>query len=172
MQHYVIRLSVASDRSAVFSGQQYSWNIGESGVKLHNIEIVITITFLRSLFIACHLTLTTTTVTRKEPLVLPTSRRQLHSLLSFWRVHVVQFPLLHVIIWLLDKKVEFAGCILPSSCKVRICCFSAKHATLKRKSKDWLVRNQDNVSECGDASIHELLFYWASTLKIQLSMLV
>jgi hypothetical protein len=42
---------------------------------------------------------------------------------------------------------------------IRICCFSAKHATLKRKNKDWLVGNQDNVSECGDASIHELLFY-------------
>ena len=30
-----------------------------------------------------------------------------------------------------------------------ICCFSAKHAALKRKSKDWLVLNQDNVSEWG-----------------------
>ena len=28
-----------------------------------------------------------------------------------------------------------------------ICCFSAKHAALRRKSKDWLARNQDNVSE-------------------------
>jgi hypothetical protein len=26
------------------------------------------------------------------------------------------------------------------------CCFSAKHAALKRKSKDWMARNQDNVS--------------------------
>jgi len=32
-------------------------------------------------------------------------------------------------------------------CKIGICCFSAKHAALKRKSKDWLARNQDNVSE-------------------------
>ena len=31
-----------------------------------------------------------------------------------------------------------------------ICCFSAKHAELRRKSKDWLGRNQDNVSEWGD----------------------
>ena len=31
--------------------------------------------------------------------------------------------------------------------KIAICCFSAKHAALRRKSKDWLVRNQDNVSE-------------------------
>ena len=26
------------------------------------------------------------------------------------------------------------------------CCFSDKHAVLKRKSNDWLARNQDNVS--------------------------
>ena len=30
--------------------------------------------------------------------------------------------------------------------KIGICCFSAKHAALKRKSKDWLARNQSNVS--------------------------
>jgi hypothetical protein len=27
-----------------------------------------------------------------------------------------------------------------------ICCSSAKYAALRRKSKDWLVRNQNNVS--------------------------
>ena len=37
--------------------------------------------------------------------------------------------------------------------KIGICCFSAKHAALRRKSKDWLARNQDNVSESGDMSI-------------------
>jgi hypothetical protein len=42
--------------------------------------------------------------------------------------------------------------------KIGICCFSAKHAALRRKSKDWLARNQDNVSEWGDMSIHRLLF--------------
>jgi hypothetical protein len=50
--------------------------------------------------------------------------------------------------------------------KIGICCFSAKHAALRRKSKDWLNRNQDNVYEWGD------MFQWASTIKIQLSMLV
>jgi len=30
--------------------------------------------------------------------------------------------------------------------KIGICCFSAKHAALRRKCKDWLARNQDNVS--------------------------
>ena len=40
--------------------------------------------------------------------------------------------------------------------KIGICCFSTKHATLKRKSKDWMARNQDNVSEWGDMSIRGL----------------
>ena len=42
--------------------------------------------------------------------------------------------------------------------KIGICCFSAKHAALRRKSKDWLARNQENVSEWGDMFIHRLLF--------------
>ena len=29
--------------------------------------------------------------------------------------------------------------------KIVMCCFSAKHAALRRKGKDWLVRNEDNV---------------------------
>ena len=41
---------------------------------------------------------------------------------------------------------------------IGICCFSAKHAALRRKSKDWLARNQDNVSKWGDMSICRLLF--------------
>ena len=42
--------------------------------------------------------------------------------------------------------------------QIGICCFFAKHAALRRKSKDWLARNQDNVFEWGDISIHALLF--------------
>ena len=42
--------------------------------------------------------------------------------------------------------------------KIGICCFSVKHAALRRKSKDWLARNQENVSEWGDMFIHRLLF--------------
>ena len=38
--------------------------------------------------------------------------------------------------------------------KIGICCFSAKHAALRRKSKDWLAWNQDNVSKWGDMSMH------------------
>ena len=42
--------------------------------------------------------------------------------------------------------------------EIGICCFSAKHATLIRKSKDWLARNQNNVSEWSDMSTRGLLF--------------
>ena len=34
--------------------------------------------------------------------------------------------------------------------KIAVCCFSAKHAALRRKNKDWLARNQNNVSEWND----------------------
>ena len=37
-------------------------------------------------------------------------------------------------------------------------CFSGKHAALRRESKDWSARNQDNVFEWDDMSIHGLLF--------------
>jgi hypothetical protein len=46
-----------------------------------------------------------------------------------------------------------------------ICCFSANHAALRRKSKDLLARNQDNVSEWSDMSIRRLLFQRTSTIK-------
>ena len=29
--------------------------------------------------------------------------------------------------------------------KIGICCFSTKHAALRRKIKDWLARNQDHI---------------------------
>ena len=45
--------------------------------------------------------------------------------------------------------------------KIGICCFSAKHATLRRKSKDWLARNQNNVSEWIDMSTRGLLFQFS-----------
>ena len=54
--------------------------------------------------------------------------------------------------------------------KIGICCFSAKGAALRRKSKDWLVRNQNNVSEWSDMPTRGLLFQLVSTIKIQLSV--
>ena len=41
-----------------------------------------------------------------------------------------------------------------------ICCFSAKHTALRRKSKNWMARNQDNVSVWDDMSIRGLLSQW------------
>jgi len=56
--------------------------------------------------------------------------------------------------------------------KIGICCFSAKLAAIRRKSKDWLDWNQDNLSEWGDMSICGMLFQWARTIKTNLSVLV
>ena len=42
--------------------------------------------------------------------------------------------------------------------KIGICCFSAKHAALRSKSKDWMARNENNVSEWSDMSTSGLLF--------------
>ena len=56
--------------------------------------------------------------------------------------------------------------------EIGICCFSAKQAALRRKSQDWLARNQNNVSELSDMSTHGLLFQCASTMQIKLSVLV
>jgi hypothetical protein len=50
--------------------------------------------------------------------------------------------------------------------EIGICCFSTKHTTLRKKSKDWLARNQDNVSEWGDTSIRGLLSQRASIIEI------
>jgi hypothetical protein len=43
-------------------------------------------------------------------------------------------------------------------CKIGVCCFSAKHVALRRKSKYWLAWNQDNVSKWVDMSIRGQLF--------------
>ena len=42
--------------------------------------------------------------------------------------------------------------------EIGICCFFAKHAALSSKSKDWLDRNHNNVSEWSDISTRGLLF--------------
>ena len=42
--------------------------------------------------------------------------------------------------------------------EICICGFSTKPAALRRKSKDWSTRNQDNVSEWGDMLIRGLLY--------------
>jgi len=49
---------------------------------------------------------------------------------------------------------------------------SAKFAALRRKSKGWLAQNQYDVLELSNMSTHRLLFQWASTIKILLSIFV
>ena len=41
---------------------------------------------------------------------------------------------------------------------IGMCFFSTKHAALRRKGKDWLARNQNNVSEWSNMSTCGLLF--------------
>ena len=48
--------------------------------------------------------------------------------------------------------------------KIAICCFSAKHAPLRRKNRDWLARNQ-NVSEWSEMSTRELLFHYKNPTR-------
>ena len=48
---------------------------------------------------------------------------------------------------------------------IGICCSSAKHTELRSKSKDWLARNQNDVSNWSDMYTRGLLFQWASTIK-------
>ena len=42
--------------------------------------------------------------------------------------------------------------------EIGICCFSAKHTALMRKSKEWLALNRNNVSEWSKMSTGGLLF--------------
>ena len=46
---------------------------------------------------------------------------------------------------------------LTNDLKIGICSFSVKHAALRRKSKDCLIQNQNNVSEWSDMSTRKLL---------------
>ena len=62
----------------------------------------------------------------------------------------------------LASRAVYSGFQPPSSqtknYRIGICCFSTKHTALRRKSKDWLAQDQDNVSEWGDMSTRGLLF--------------
>jgi hypothetical protein len=62
------------------------------------------------------------------------------------------------------QSEEIAGLVKPDY-KINFWCFSANHAALRNKSKNWMARNQ-NVSEWSDIlSIRGLLFQWASTIE-------
>ena len=54
--------------------------------------------------------------------------------------------------------------------KIGICCFLARHATFRRKSKDWLDRNKDTVSDWAKCISTDCCFSEPSTIKIQISI--
>jgi hypothetical protein len=56
----------------------------------------------------------------------------------------------------IDCEYELRSC-QTKEYKIGMCCFSANNAALRRKSKDWLARNQNNVSEWSDISTQWLL---------------
>jgi hypothetical protein len=63
-----------------------------------------------------------------------------------------------------DRGFElFSGQI--KNYKIGMCCFSAEHKALRSKNKDWLTRNQNNVSKWSDISAHRMLLQWASAIK-------
>jgi hypothetical protein len=41
----------------------------------------------------------------------------------------------------------------PKDYKIGICCFSAKHAALRRRNKDWLARNQNIMCSNGETCL-------------------
>ena len=70
-----------------------------------------------------------------------------------------------------DREVEPRSCQTKDS-KIGICCFSTKYAELRRKIRDWLARKYDKLFGLGDMYIRGLLFQLASTIKIELIVLV
>jgi hypothetical protein len=72
----------------------------------------------------------------------------------------------------LDTISKFLADDQTEDLKFGACCFSAKHTTLRGKSKDWSARNLDIVSKWSDMSTNRLLFQWANTIEIQPNMLV
>ena len=72
------------------------------------------------------------------------------------RVHVASYNT-NRIGGVMVRVGSIPGRVIPKTIQIDICCFYGKHAALRRKSKDWSARNQDNVSEWGDMSIRGLL---------------
>ena len=78
-----------------------------------------------------------------------------------------------IMVIVLSSNVVYRG-FEPRSCQTKdyaicFCFFLAKHAALRKKSKDWLARNQNNVSGWSNMSIRGLLPQTASTINIKLS---
>jgi hypothetical protein len=72
--------------------------------------------------------------------------------------HTNVYYVLQPHLWCNGNMHACLKCSQTKDYKIGICYFSAKHAALRSKSKDWLTRNQNNVSEGSDMSICGLLF--------------
>ena len=72
----------------------------------------------------------------------------------------------------LATRVVYCGSELKSGQTkdyiIGICCFSAKHAALRRKDRYWLALNQDTVFKGGDMSIRGLLHNINPTKRVGL----
>jgi hypothetical protein len=71
---------------------------------------------------------------------------------------------------LLLPKLHSPGRFKLNTIEFGFVAFFTKNAAIRRKSNDWLARNQSNVSDWSDTSTRGLLFQWASTIQIQLSV--
>jgi hypothetical protein len=56
-----------------------------------------------------------------------------------------------------DRRIELRSG-QPKDYEIGMRCFSAKHAALRRKSKNWLARDQNKMFERTDMSARGLLF--------------
>ena len=65
-----------------------------------------------------------------------------------------------VIVSMFALNVVDRGCNLrsnqPKDCTISICCFSTEDTAAMSKSKDWFVRNQNNVSAWSDMSTGDI----------------
>ena len=80
---------------------------------------------------------------------------------------VVSVPALSVV----DRGLE-PGSGQIEGYKIGICCFSAKHATCRRKSKNLLAQIQENMFEWSNIQYLSANCFSELALKIQLSVLV
>ena len=70
-----------------------------------------------------------------------------------------------VIISMLPRVRQIVGSspdLVKPKTETGICCYAA----LRRQSKYWLARNQDNVSAWGEMYVGRVLFRWANIIKI------
>jgi hypothetical protein len=68
------------------------------------------------------------------------------------------FQICFICVFLSHKYKKMLRLSQTKDYKTVICCLFAKHAALRRKNKNWLAKNQDNLSEWGDMCLRGLLF--------------